>query len=255
MPAVTKAQLVAALTALGETPPKSWNMPELKLRLSELQGDFLNETKPKKGHTAHRAMVIELNRAKKEHKEHLRRHVGQVLKVPLTGNETIDQLMHKGLQAIYDQSEPSPQDPVGIGLHAAKTYEEIFLEEKGYMSWVLKTAQEDPQGCTPRLLRLAGWLHQKTQQNMNHPAQGATFGTKMSMDPMDTTTVAGKTSADNGPQPSGSNDQVLTMMQQLMNHVHQLREEVQNIKEERPHKKEGKTVSEATAGSFELMQP
>lgn len=144
MPAVTKAQLVAALTALGETPPKSWNMPELKLRLSELQGDLLNETKPKKGHAAHRAMVIELNRAKKENKEHLRRHVGQVLKVPLT---------------------------------------------------------------------------------------------------------------DNGPQPSGSNDQVLTMMQQLMNHVHQLSEEVQNIKEERPHKKEGKTVSEATAGSFELMQP
>ena len=48
---------------------------------------------------------------------------------------------------------------------------------------------------------------------------------------------------------------MLTMMQQQMNHVTQPSEEVQNIKEERPHKKDGKAVSEATSGSFELMQP
>ena len=163
--------------------------------------------------------------------------------------------MNKGLQAIYDQSEPSPLDPVGFGLHAAKTYEEIFLEEKSYMAWVLKTAQEDPQGCAPRLLRLAGWLHKQAQQNMNHTAQAATSGTKMPMGPMGTMIEAGKTSAGTGPQPSGSNDQMLTMMQQLMSHVQQLGEEVQNIKEERPHKKEGRAVSEATSGSFDLMQP
>ena len=251
MPALTKSQLVGALTALGEMPPKSWNMPELKLRLLELQGDLLNEDKPKKSRTSHRAMVIELNSAKKENKERLRQHVGQNLKVPLAGNETINQLMHK---AIYDQSEPSPLDPVGFGVHAAKTYEEIFLEEKSYMAWILATAQEDPHGCTPRLLRLAGWRHQKAQQNMNHTAQGATYGKKMPMVPMGTTIGAGKTSVATAPQPSVSSDQMLTMMQQLMNHVNQLSEEVQNIKEERPHKK-GKTVSEATSGSFELMQP
>ena len=251
---MSRAQMLSELNRLGETPPKAWTNAEMKLRLEELQYDLGMDTKKGKEHSPLRQMIIELNRAKKEKKESLKWHVSQNLKVPLSGNETIENLMSKGLQAIYDLAESSETDPVGFGVHAAKTCGDILVEEKGYAKWVVTTAREDPHNCSPRLIRLAKWLHNMEQQNMNPRAQAVSYHQKESKEKIITMTETGMTSADTKQMPSSSNDAMIQMMQQLMTTVSQLGEEVQDLKAERPHKKEGKAVSEVTSGSFEMMQ-
>lgn len=150
-----------------------------------------------------------------------------------------------------DHREPDVQ---GFGVHAAKTYGDILVEEKGYAKWVVTTAREDPHNCSPRLIRLAKWLHNMEQQNMNPRAQAVSYHQKESKEKIITMTETGMTSADTKQMPSSSNDAMIQMMQQLMTTVSQLGEEVQDLKAERPHKKEGKAVSEVTSGSFEMMQ-
>ena len=165
----------------------------------------------------------------------------------------MDQLMTKGLQAIYDLAPATGTDPVGFGVHAAKSYEDLYQEEKGYMTWVLTTAKEDPKNCSPRLLRLANWLYQRNQNNQNTVVPGAYSPNTLPVAPTFLKTEVGQTSAGSMPNQSDSNGPMIQMMQQLMHTVASLNEEVQNLKEERPHKKEGKAVSEATSGSFEVM--
>ena len=253
MPAPTKAQLIAELTSMGEAPPTSWTLQELKMRAEELRQEHGLFEKNKKNHSPLRTMIIDLNKAKKEKKETLRQHVSQILRVPLSGNETMDQLMTKGLQAIYDQAPATGTDPVGFGVHAAKSYEDLYQEEKGYMTWVLTTVKEDPKNCSPRLLRLANWLYQRNQNNQNTVALGAYSPNMSPVAPTFLKTEVGQTSAGSMPNQSDSDGPMIQMMQQLMHTVASLNEEVQNLKEERPHKKEGKAVSEATSGSFEVM--
>ena len=253
MLAPSKAQLIAELPSLGEVPPSSWTLQELKLRLKELRNEMGLLEKGKKNRSPLRTMTIDLNKAKKEKKENLRNHVAQTLRVPLTGNEAMDQLMNKGLQAIYDQPPATGTDPVGFEVHAAKAYEDIFTDEKGYMNWVLTTAKEDPHNCSPRLLRLANWLYQRGQNEMINVAPGVYSPQKAATAPTCVKTEGGKTFGDSMPSQSDANGHMIQVMQQLMTTVSQLNEEVQNLKEERPHKKEGKAVSEATSGSFELM--
>ena len=97
---MSRAQMLSELNRLGETPPKAWTSAEMKLRLEELQYDLGMDTKKGKEHSPLRQMIIELNRAKKEKKESLKWHVSQNLKVPLSGNETIENLMSKDSESM-----------------------------------------------------------------------------------------------------------------------------------------------------------
>lgn len=112
-----KAELVEAMSALGETPPKAWTVAEIETRLTELRLEQgIAPPRTGKVRTPLRQMMVELNQANRK-KQILIEHV-KTLGVPISGHETMKVLMHKGIQAIYDLAEPSGQDPVGFGTHA-----------------------------------------------------------------------------------------------------------------------------------------
>ena len=90
-------------------------------------------------------------------------------------------------------------------------------------------------------------------EQSEHGGAGSLLPHTLPVAPTFLKTEVGQTSAGSMPNQSDSNGPMIQMMQQLMHTVASLNEEVQNLKEERPHKKEGKAVSEATSGSFEVM--
>lgn len=90
--------------------------------------------------------AVDLNRASRK-KADLIEHV-KSLGVTVTGTETIKVLQTRGIQAVYDQSVPSGEDLVGFGLHAAKSYEELYQQEKSYVQWMLS----EPSFCSPGLV-------------------------------------------------------------------------------------------------------
>ena len=136
MPAMKKADLIGAMEALGETPPKSWTVTEIECRLQELRKEKgIPEMAQRKNKTPLRQMMVDLNTAGRK-KENLIKHMQEVLHVPLTGTETIKVMMAKGVQAVYDQAEASPQDPVGFGKHSSLSYEEVYQKHVTYCTWV-----------------------------------------------------------------------------------------------------------------------
>lgn len=105
-------------------------------------------------------MMVELNAASRK-KSQLVEHVTQVLRVPVNGNETVKQLMNRGIQAVYDQAPASGEDPVGFGQHAGKTYAQLLQEDPQYCRWVTTMAKEE-ETCSPRLL--CGSSNRRTSQ-------------------------------------------------------------------------------------------
>ena len=71
-------------------------------------------------------------------------------------NETIAQLKKRGILVAYDRAPASPEDPVGFGMHAAASYQEIMDQHPKYADWVISTYQEGQADA--RLNRLACWL-------------------------------------------------------------------------------------------------
>ena len=89
------------------------------------------------------------------------------LGVVVAPNDTIPILQKKGALAIYDRAPASPEDPVGFGMHAAKTYQEILVHEASYQRWVIQTFEEQEGQACARLCRLARWLlDQRAQKDM-----------------------------------------------------------------------------------------
>lgn len=117
---MTVEQLRAELERLGETPPKRWTKVELEQRLSEMYEEQ-PQMKPgsnKKVTTSLRQQVAALNqnsRKKAQLQEWCRTH----LRMPISGNETIAQLQKAAMIRIYEETQPSPEDPVGFGRQQA----------------------------------------------------------------------------------------------------------------------------------------
>lgn len=249
----TKANYVEELRKLGEVAPKSWTTAEVQMRLSELKEELgLPPATKGKVRTPLRQMLIELNKAKAK-KSNLQLHLNQVLKVPVTGNETIKDLMEKGLAAVYEAAPATEQDPMGFGTHAAKTYGEVFYQEKGYTQWAQKTSEEGPNDCSRRLSRFVTWTmaHQQTlEEKFDLEAI-----TKPAKKPVQMEHMTGElnTSKSSASSSSETMDQMKEMMQQLMKTVGNLTEEVQTLKEEKPHKEHKGAKSDASMGSFDLL--
>ena len=157
---MTKSEILAELGRLGELPPKQWTKVECLARMEELRVERGLHPNPRsKNATPLRKMMLQLNQASTK-KDKLIDHCKE-LGVPVSRDDTIPTLQKKCLRMIYDKAESSAEDPVGFGMHAARTYLEIQVHEKQYAEWVIQTYQEGQ--CDPRLARLATWLlNQKT---------------------------------------------------------------------------------------------
>ena len=264
MPAMKKADLIGAMEALGETPPKSWTVTEIECRLQELRKEKgIPEMAQRKNKTPLRQMMVDLNTAGRK-KENLIKHMQEVLHVPLTGTETIKVMMAKGVQAVYDQAEASPQDPVGFGKHSSLSYEEVYQKHVTYCTWVTTTAGED-NDCCPRLVRLANWLEgrQLLDQSLRNQGLATHARAAASSEPPQgykpttsgpMTGILDTSSISEGKKPE-SDPETKELLQMLAHSVITLKEEVQDLKMERP-RKEAKAKSQAApsdAGSFELM--
>lgn len=249
----SKADYVEELRQLGEVAPKSWTTAEVKMRISELKEEMgLPTTSKGKVRTPLRQMLIDLNKAKVK-KSNLQLHLTQVLKVPVNGNETIQILMDKGLAAVYDAAPATEQDPMGFGTHAAKTYGEVFYQEKGYTQWARKTWEEGPNDCSRRLSRFVTWTmaHQRTlEEKFDLEAINKPDKKPVQMERMTGELNTSKRSASGS---SETMDQMKEMMMQLMKTVGDLTEEVQTLKEEKPHKEHKGAKSDASMGSFDLL--
>ena len=152
---MTKSEILAELGRLGELPPKQWTKVECLTRMEELRVERGLHPNPRsKNATPLRKMMLQLNQASTK-KDKLIDHCKE-LGVPVSRDDTIPTLQKKCLRMIYDKAESSAEDPVGFGMHAARTYLEIQVHEKQYAEWVIQTYQEGQ--CDPRLARLATWL-------------------------------------------------------------------------------------------------
>lgn len=208
----------------GEVVPKNWSRAQVMLRLTELEGNQCME-KSKKQQTPLRQVEVEINRAAKK-KATLIEYV-QNMGVPLTGNETIDQLKVKAMGYASTKTMGAAEEFVGFGKHSALTYHEVMVGYPQYCEWVQTMAQEG-QTC-PKLQRLAAWL--KTQDHemvmpkvQTRPRKGGAVGNSSS---------------------SSSNTDVA----QLTNMVAMLAQEVKSLKEDKEVRRKTAPSMDVTSSS------
>lgn len=232
MPKPNKAQLVAELTQMGESPPGSWTVLELSTRLEELKEE---KGVPKKvrGKTATplRMWMIRLNEASKK-KATLQAFVRDNLHLNLTMNENMAALQRMAVQKIYMETDPREEDPVGFGLHSSLSYREIFQQFPDYITWVLKTWKEGE--CDYRLARLAMWA--ENEQSAASSSQGYQPPTQNNLslkNPMKPELIPDEVSVT-----SSQIQQTNVMLAKLAEVVVELKADMDSLKEERPRKKD-----------------
>ena len=216
---MTKAELVHALQELGEEPPASWTKVELKSRLMDLETEMGIKRGGQKGPTPLQVWVTKLNMVNKK-RGTLRTFLVEELGGTAPDSATKDQLNKIALDYIYDRAEVCGSDPVGVGQHAAKTYQEVKIMEPEYCIWVKTTAQDSG---SIRLLRLAKWLES--------PAAPPTLRRR-----------------ERGSGSGSQEPETRVAMQQILVAVRNLQTEVESMKEERPRKKATDGVE--SSGSF-----
>ncbi|CAE7511973.1 unnamed protein product, partial [Symbiodinium pilosum] len=165
---LTRDQLRAALKAMGEEPPIAWTKMELRFRLQEITGEDLSLSYKKLSQgppSEYQEWLRQLKQAKTK-KATLQKFVSDKLKLTNVDNMTIAQLEIHALRKIYEIAKPHHSDPLGFGKHGSKSYLTVQEEERGYCSWISKTAREDPNGCDPRLLRFSQWLEMCNKEEM-----------------------------------------------------------------------------------------
>ena len=84
----------------------------------------------------------------------LQKFTEAVMKIKITGNETMDVLKAKCIQGLKDLTLASGSDRMDFGMHSNKTYAEV-LEDSGYTKWCIQTSQEGE--CGWKLKRYAQW--------------------------------------------------------------------------------------------------
>lgn len=224
-----RADLIAALEELGESPPGRWTVTEMRSRLMHLHeehGIVLGKTK----RTSLQEMVVQLNKASGR-KANLQQHC-QDLGVPFTGNETKAQLQKSAMIRIYEKSAPDPTDPVGFGKGASLTYAEI-KEDQQYCNWVKLTWQENPKSCCPQLARLAQWLlnenvkmepDENPKTSKGYPSEPDLKVISLKKEP----SCAASSSAASSSVPSSA---IVDVLQTLTETVKELKDEIQDAKE------------------------
>lgn len=139
---MNKADYVQQLQQLGENPPRSGTIAELRSRITELREERGLGPVSSRNHTPLRTMMIEMNKASKK-KGDLINYVEQSLGGHVTNNMTISQIQRVAVKKIYMSTSPSSSDPVGFGEHCAMTYEQLLQ--------LCCLGQEDCQGRRLRL--------------------------------------------------------------------------------------------------------
>ncbi|CAK9103475.1 unnamed protein product, partial [Durusdinium trenchii] len=239
-----RADLIAALEELGESPPGRWTVTEMRSRLMHLHeehGIVLGKTK----RTSLQEMVVQLNKASGR-KANLQQHC-QDLGVPFTGNETKAQLQKSAMIRIYEKSAPDPTDPVGFGKGASLTYAEI-KEDQQYCNWVKLTWQENPKSCCPQLARLAQWLlnenvkmepDENPKTSKGYPSEPDLKVISLKKEP----SRAASSSAASSSVPSSA---IVDVLQTLTETVKELKDEIQDAKE-------GKRKGQKTSSDSERL--
>eukprot|EP00435_Cladocopium_sp_Y103_P013803 s510_g3.t1 len=217
-----KGEFIQAIKDLGETPPTSWSVSELKVRLTELEESKGIYRHRGKTQTSLQLWMIRLNEAKKN-KATLQQFTKDALGVPITGNEVMEELSKKCVEKIYMVSKPDGTDPMGFGRHASKSYMEVKKVDPGYVAWAQKTVGEG-ETCI-RLTRFVKWIEME-----NHPEQMDTY-------PAVPPPLTSKVKKEEH-EATGSTDQAQThLLQQMATALQEMKEELTNLKEERPHKR------------------
>ena len=230
MNSMNKADLEAALRSFGETVPESWGKFEMKVRLLELQEETGIEIKPKTTRTPLQQALQKVSALKK--KPELSEYCQRVLKIPVGSNDTVSQIHKRALAAIYQQTEPWGQDPVGFGKFSDLTYQEIRDEKEDYKKWILQTNKESPE-ADHRLRRLAKWLEA-------HPEPEQEEVTSRPSRPSVTTKgrSKGKASASN----QVANE---TLIQQMAETIQSLRAELNELRDDRNLRRRNQEVPES----------
>ena len=229
-----KDDLIQAIKSLGEEPPSSWKVAELKVRLAELEESKGIYRHRGKTQTPLQLWMIRLNEAKKN-KANLQMFTRETLGVPITGNEVMDELTRKCVEKIYLVSKPDGADGMGFGRHASKSYMEVKKTDPGYVAWAQKTVNEG-ETCV-RLARFVKWIEME-----NHPENMDTFA--MAPPPMQNKVKKEEAEA------SGSGDPGHTqILHQMAAALMEMKEELSSLKEERPHKRS----DTSSLGSFDKV--
>ena len=248
MSRMNKAELRAELLRLGEEPPASWTMPELRQRMEALHAEHGLEAPSSKKKTELRQAVIALNAHSKK-KSELQTWCKQTLGMPVNGNETINQLQKAAMLRIYESTDPSSQDPVGFGKGASLTYQEIAADRQ-YCDWVIKTAAEG-SSCV-QLQRLAAWLNKKPEANVQKDVKMKT----QSLEPeLNVTKTETKKATKKSPSVATSSQASMTssalqLLTQLTETVQDLKEEVQELRQDQPRRARKTETSDA---SFSML--
>lgn len=240
---MNRETLLTEIIALGELPPKTWTNAELQIRLEELRNQHgLPPLGKAKERTPLREIMIRLNKASVK-KDLLIQFVRDEMRVPITGNELMNELKKKGILAAYNLAETSEEDPVGFGEHASLTYREIQQTQPRYCEWVMKTFQEG--SVDPRLARLAKWLQKVPDAKM----QPDVTPYPITLEELKEEGYLRKTKAEAKPKsmaaPSrssgrSSSSSQIQVLEHLVETVKELAEEVKSLKtpeKERPRKK------------------
>lgn len=233
---MTKPQLIAESTRLGETPPSSWTVLERTARLEEIKEEKGIPKKVRgKPATPLNMWMLRLNQSSSK-KAQLQAFVANQLQLNITGNETMQQLQRMAVQKIYMDTEPTGEDPVGFGQHAALSYQELKESQQEYATWVVKTWKEGD--CDYRLSRLAQWLDAKgeaTSSQMGYPpAPPPKSPPKVNAESFAMVSSAGSSQA----SPTKSELQTQGLVLQLTEAVKSLQSELELLKEEKPRKKD-----------------
>ena len=256
---MTKTEIIEELARLGELPPKSWSRTECLVPMEELrEAQGLTSNPKSKAKTPLQLKMTQLNAASRKKSDLI--SFCHELQIPMSGHETIPILQKKATQVLLDQCEATGADPVGFGVHAALSYQEVKISEPNYANWVITTFQEERNTC-PRLARLAQWLIQEqrhsqkpeiTELQSQPPIPREVLIEKGYIKtPKGAKAAASMTSKQSGAASSNMTGVTSHVLKNLTEAVIELKEQVQSLKtgQEPPRKK----TSQASEQSFEMI--
>ncbi|CAE7925780.1 unnamed protein product [Symbiodinium necroappetens] len=236
-------ELRAALIQLGETPPRGWTRAELMVRLEELTGEDMSKTmKTKhKNQSPAQALTKKLNAAAAKRKADLVEFCQTELRMSNIDAWTKTRIQMEGVKKILEITEGDFRDLVSFGLHGLLTYGDLYEQEKGYCRWVVNTARERKELSDFRLRRLARWIEQQDENELQTTPQETVGRPVLSL-----LQKSGYKEAQTTALSSSNKDERLDALTAV---IKELSAEVQDLKDARqPARKKGKDVEPETGG-------
>ena len=240
-----KHELVAAMVALGEEPPREWKVMELRKRLEELEIEKGVTRTTHRVKTSLQELMHRLHAAAKK-KTTLVTFLQEELHMTLSGTETMAVMVKKGMDEVYTQSELHHSDPIGFGEHSAKSYLQAMEEVPEYCKWAQTMAQEG--SVSIRLERFVRWLNQQSESDdktgsTRPPAKAMPKAVKGSKG-----YTRGRSSPGSGK--SSTEDTLQATLAQMVEAMNVMQGEIDQLREERPHKR---SETSSMAESFEKV--